>query len=144
VEIVQDHQGRINVFTLEKLTDVEFGHTLSLVMAGEMLDFLDTPKEIVLLTDLGRRFLQQDMVGRQAILREQLLKLDLFRFIMKRLECAPEKQLPKEIVEEDLVMRLLIRDVEPLFDTIVAWGRSGELFGYAPTTETLYLGEPES
>jgi NitT/TauT family transport system ATP-binding protein len=144
LEIVQDHQGRINVFTLEKLTDVEFGHTLSLVMAGEMLDFLDTPKEIVLLTDLGRRFLQQDMVGRQAILREQLLKLDLFRFIMKRLECAPEKQLPKEIVEEDLVMRLLIRDVEPLFDTIVAWGRSGELFGYAPTTETLYLGEPES
>ncbi|HEX4070598.1 MAG TPA: AAA-associated domain-containing protein, partial [Planctomycetaceae bacterium] len=91
----------------------------------------------------GRRFLQQDAPGRQAILREQLLKLDLFKFIVKRLECAPEKQLPKEIVEEDLVMRMLTRDIEPLFDTIVAWGRSGELFGYAPTTETLYLGEPQ-
>jgi len=144
MEIVQDYHGRVDVFTLEKRTDAEFGHTLALVMAGEMLDFLDTPKEIVLLTELGRRFLQQDMAGRQAILREQLLKLDLFRFIVKRLERAPEKQLPKEIVEEDLVMRLLIRDVEPLFDTIVSWGRSGELFGYAPTTETLYLAEPES
>jgi NitT/TauT family transport system ATP-binding protein len=143
MEIVQDRRGRVDVFTLEKLTDAEFGHTLALVMAGEMLDFLDTPKEIVLLTDLGRRFLQQDMAGRQKILREQLLKLDLFRFIVKRLQCAPEKQLPKEIIEEDLVMRLLIRDVEPLFDTIVSWGRSGELFGYAPTTETLYLTEPE-
>ena len=84
------------------------------------------------------------MANRQAILREQLLKLDLFRFIVKQLERAPQKQLPKEVVEEDLVMRLLTRDVEPLFDTIVAWGRSGELFGYAPTTETLYLPEPES
>jgi NitT/TauT family transport system ATP-binding protein len=143
LEIVQDHRGRVDVFTLERLTDVEFGHTLALVMAGEMLDFLDTPKEMVILTDLGRRFLQQDAPGRQAILREQLLKLDLFKFIVKRLECAPEKQLPKEIVEEDLVMRMLTRDIEPLFDTIVAWGRSGELFGYAPTTETLYLGEPQ-
>jgi NitT/TauT family transport system ATP-binding protein len=143
LEIVQDRRGRVDVFTLEKLTDAEFGHTLALVMAGEMLDFLDTPKEMVLLTDLGRRFLQQDIAGRQAILREQLLKLDLFRFIVKQLERAPEKRLPKEIIEEDLVMRLLIRDVEPLFDTIVSWGRYGELFGYAPTTETLYLGEPQ-
>ncbi len=143
LEIVQDHRGRVDVFTLERLTDVEFGHTLALVMAGEMLDFLDTPKEMVILTDLGRRFLQQDVPGRQAILREQLLKLDLFKFIVKRLEVRPEKQLPKEIVEEDLVMRMLTRDIEPLFDTIVAWGRSGELFGYAPTTETLYLGEPQ-
>jgi len=68
----------------------------------------------------------------------------LFRFIILRLERAPEKQLPKEIIEEDLVMRLLTRDVEPLFNTIVEWGRSSELFGYAPTTETLYLAEPES
>ena len=144
LEIVQDHRGRVDVFTLERLTDAEFGHTLALVMAGEMLDFLDTPKEIVILTDLGRRFLQQDAPGRQAILREQLLKLDLFNFIVKRLECAPEKQLPKEIVEEDLVMRMLTRDIEPLFDTIVAWGRSGELFGYSDATETLYLPQPES
>jgi NitT/TauT family transport system ATP-binding protein len=144
LEIVQDHNGRVDVFTLEKLTDVEFGHTLAVVMAGEMLDFLDTPKEMVLLTELGRRFLHQDAAGRQAILREQMLKLDLFRFIVLRLERAPQKQLPKEIVEEDLVMRLLTRDVEPLFNTIVEWGRSSELFGYAPTTETLYLAEPES
>lgn len=144
LEIVQDHRGRVDVFTLEKLTDAEFGHTLALVMAGEMLDFLDTPKEIVLLTDLGRRFLKEDAAGRQTILREQLLKLDLFRFIVLRLERAPEQQLPKEIIEEDLVMRLLTRDVEPLFETIVAWGRWGELFGYSDATETLYLPQPES
>jgi hypothetical protein len=38
-------------------------------------------------------------------------------------------------------MRMSTRDVEPLFDTIVNWGRSAELFGYSPTTEMLYLSE---
>ena len=47
----------VDVYTLEKLTDAEFGHTLALVMAGEILDFLDTPKEMVVLTELGRHFL---------------------------------------------------------------------------------------
>jgi NitT/TauT family transport system ATP-binding protein len=139
MEIVLDYKGRVDVFTLEKRTDAEFGHTLALVMAGEMLDFLDTPKEIVLLTDIGRRFLQQDIAGRQAILGEQLMKLDLFRLIVKRLQSAPERQLPKDFILEDLVMRVSAKDVEPLFDTIVAWGRSGELFGYDATTEILYL-----
>ena len=139
LEIVHDHQGKVDVFTLEKLTDAEFGHTLALVMAGEILDFLDTPKEMVVLTDLGRHFIVEDIADRKTILREQVLKLDLFRFLIKRLEAAPEHELPKEIVEEEMVMRMSTRDVEPLFDTIVNWGRSAELFGYSPTTEMLYL-----
>ncbi len=141
LEIVLDHQGRVDVFTLEKLTDAEFGHTLALVMAGEILDFLDTPKEMVVLTDLGRHFLVEDIADRKTILREQVLKLELFRFLIGRLQAAREHELPKEIVEEELVMRMSTRDVEPLFDTIVNWGRSAELFGYSPTTETLYLSE---
>jgi NitT/TauT family transport system ATP-binding protein len=143
MEIVQDYKGRVDVFTLEKVTGVEFGQTLALVMAGEVLAFLDTPREMVVLTDLGRKFLAEDIPDRKVILREQLLKLDLFRFLLSRIQAAPERQLPKDVVEEELVMRLLIKDVEPLFDTIVAWGRTAELFGYSPTTEMLYLGEPE-
>jgi hypothetical protein len=61
--------------------------------------------------------------------------------LISRLQAAREHELPKEIVEEELVMRMSTRDVEPLFDTIVNWGRSAELFGYSPTTETLYLSE---
>jgi NitT/TauT family transport system ATP-binding protein len=141
LEIVFDRKGKVDVFTLERLTDAEFGHTLALVMAGEILDLLETPKEMVVLTDLGRHFLVEDIADRKTILREQVLKLELFRFLIGRLQAAPQHELPKEIVEEELVMRLSTRDVEPLFDTVVNWGRSAELFGYSPTTETLYLSE---
>ncbi len=92
LEIVLDHQGRVDVFTLEKLTDAEFGHTLALVMAGEILDFLDTPKEMVVLTDLGRHFLVEDIADRKTILREQVLKLELFRFLIGRLQAAREHE----------------------------------------------------
>jgi len=66
LEIVLDHQARLTFFTLEKLTDAEFGHTLALVMAGEILDFLETPKEMVVLTELGRIFLVEDIADRKT------------------------------------------------------------------------------
>ncbi|HWB52630.1 MAG TPA: ABC transporter ATP-binding protein, partial [Tepidisphaeraceae bacterium] len=53
LEIVADHNGQMDVFTLDHLTDYDFGYTLSVIKAGEMLDFLDTPKNKVLLTELG-------------------------------------------------------------------------------------------
>jgi NitT/TauT family transport system ATP-binding protein len=54
MEIVRDHGGQMDVFNLDQLTEYDFGHTLAVVKAGEMLEFLDTPKNQVLLTDLGR------------------------------------------------------------------------------------------
>ena len=48
--IVRDTGGSMDVFRLDALTDYDFGHTLSVVKTGEMLDFLDTPKNRVALT----------------------------------------------------------------------------------------------
>ena len=42
----------ISTSRLDALTDYDFGHTLAVVKAGEMLDFLDTPKNRVVLTVL--------------------------------------------------------------------------------------------
>jgi NitT/TauT family transport system ATP-binding protein len=55
------------------------------------------------------------------------------------LEQAPEKRLPKEIIEEELAVRLTTENVEQLFQTLVGWGRFAELFGYSTDTHMLYL-----
>jgi NitT/TauT family transport system ATP-binding protein len=146
MEIVHDHGARMNVFQLDELTSCDFGHTLAVVMAGEMLDFLDTPREMVLLTDLGKRLLASDMNGRKTLFREQLLRLGLFRFLLQMLNKAEDRKLERDIVEEEFVLRLGIRaeEAERLFDTIVAWGRFGELLGCAPATRALYLAQPGS
>jgi NitT/TauT family transport system ATP-binding protein len=143
MEMVHDRGGRVNVFALNQLTDFDFGHTLAVVMAGEMLDFLDTPREIVLLTDLGRRFLRHDINGRKALFRDQLLKLPLFSTLVKRLEKAGEHEMPRDLVEEDLVLHsaATAATAADLFEKIVAWGRFGELLGYSPDAEMLHLME---
>jgi NitT/TauT family transport system ATP-binding protein len=149
MEIIRDHGGEMDVFGLDQLTDYDFGHTLAVVKAGEMLDFLDTPKNKVLLTDIGRQFLDGDINARKALFREQLKKLGTFRFVIRLLEEAKDHRLQRDVVVEELAIRLTTEDIEKMFKTVVAWGRFAELFGYSPDEEVLYLdteasGSPES
>jgi NitT/TauT family transport system ATP-binding protein len=50
--------------------------------------------------------------------------------------------LSKEIVEEELCVRLCTEDIPKLIDVIINWGRYAELFGYSPDAERLYLDQP--
>jgi NitT/TauT family transport system ATP-binding protein len=143
MEIVQDRGGRIDVFLLSKITHSELSQTFALVIAGELLEFLETPREIVVLTERGRQFLAGDASARKTIFREQVLKLGLFHFLLARLESAQTRRLPKDVVEEEIVMRLVVDDIETLFDSIVSWGRFGDLFRYDARAETLYLADSE-
>jgi len=144
MEIVKAHGGRMDVFELDDMTDYEFGQTLGVIKAGEMLDFLDTPKNAVLLTDLGRRFLSGDANSRKSLINQQLRLLGTFRFVIQILEEAANKRLPKDVVVEELVIRLSTQNPEQLFDTVVLWGRYAELFGYEPQSEMLYLDQPQT
>jgi len=150
MEIVKDHGvnggGRVDVFTLDQMTDYDFGRTLAVVKAGEMLDFLDTPRNWVLLTDIGREFLASDINGRKAIFNRQLRQLGTFQFVINILQEAKDSRLPADIVQEELVMRMPSEDVDEQFKTVVGWGRFAELFGFDADEQMLYLdrGEPQS
>jgi NitT/TauT family transport system ATP-binding protein len=142
MEIVRDRGGRVDVFELDQMTDCDFGQTLSIVKAGEMLDFLDTPRNMVVLQRLGNQFLDADINARKKIFAEQLRKLGTFRFLIQILQENPEHQLPADVVQEELVVRLPTQDVQKLFDTVIMWGRFAELIGYSPETERVYLAQP--
>jgi NitT/TauT family transport system ATP-binding protein len=140
--ILRDHGGQMDVFNLDQLTDYDFGHTLAVVKAGEMLEFLDSPKNLVVLTDAGRQFLDADVNARKLLFRQQLEKLGTFRFVRQLLEESAGHALSKEIVEEELCVRLCTEDIPKLIDVIINWGRYAELFGYEPDSEKLYLDQP--
>ena len=142
MEIVRDHGGRWTSSHWTSITDYDFGHTLAVVKAGEMLDFLDTPKNVVVLTELGNRFLDADINVRKVIFNEQLQKLGTFRFLIQILNESKDQQLPADVVHEELVIRLPTQDVEKVFETVILWGRFAELIGYSPETETVFLEQP--
>jgi NitT/TauT family transport system ATP-binding protein len=139
MEIVRDHGGEMDVFSLDQLTDYDFGHTLAVVKAGEMMDLLDTPKNKVILVALGRKYLDGDSNARKLLLRDQLKKLGTFQFVIRLLEEAKDHRLHRDVVIEELAIRLTTEDIERMFQTVVAWGRFAELFGYSPNEEVLYL-----
>ena len=142
MEIINDRGGKMDVFALDKMTDYDFGQTLAVVKAGEMLEFFDTPKNNVVITELGRRFLDMDINPRKVLLNEQLRKLSTFQYVVRILEEAKGKQLPQDVVMEELAIRLPTQDTEALFKTIVGWGRFAELFGYSHNAEMLSLEVP--
>jgi NitT/TauT family transport system ATP-binding protein len=141
MEIVRDNGAQMDVFRLDALTEYDFGHTLSVVKVGEMLDFLDTPKNRVVLTPLGTKFLDADINGRKILLNQQLQTLGIFRFVVQILREAKDQRLPQEIMQEELVMRLPTEDVEGMTKTLIGWGRFAELIGYSQEDDMVYLDQ---
>jgi NitT/TauT family transport system ATP-binding protein len=140
LEILADKGGEMDVFALDALTDYEFGTTIAVVKAGELLDLLETPRNRVFLTPLGRAYIAGDPNVRKRLLHGQLRELPTFRFVLGLLERAPEKRLSAAAVKEALAAKLPgAEPIDRLFQTIVTWSRYAELFGYNATSEELYL-----
>ena len=141
LEYLDARGGREEIFRIAGDTRYEFGRILAIAEAAEMLDFVDTPKRLVVLAAEGKRFVQAHPGDRQAIWREALLKLRLFRLIRETLDRAPNHTVDAFSVYEMLVLWLPQENYERLFDTLVGWGRFGGLFEYDEQLRRLSLPE---
>ena len=136
LEFLDGQSGRSDLFNVASHTQVSFERVLPIVKAAEMLDFVDTPKRMVILTPLGQRFVNAGMDERKDIWKAQLLELKLFRVVRDMVEHA-DGELAKEDLVHELVARLPKEDPEHTFETLVAWARFGELFAYREDQERL-------
>lgn len=141
LELLRHGAGAMDVFELDELTDYDFGRTLGVIKAGEMLHLVDTPGNRVQLTEIGQALLVADTSARKETLHRQLSTLKTFQLVLRILGNADETRLPREVVVEQLAMCLPSADPEQLFDTIVDWARYAELFGYEPETSMLYIDQ---
>jgi NitT/TauT family transport system ATP-binding protein len=139
LEILDDHNGTIDIFDLAQKTGKDFGSTITVVKAAELLDFVDTPKHNVVFTDTGKQFLKGDVNNRKLLFKQQMLSLRLFEVVSGMLRRTESLNLSEEIVLEQLAILLPNEDVEKLFETMVGWARYGELFGYNADDKVLYL-----
>ncbi len=129
LELLETLGGSCDLFQVVSHTHVPFEKVLTTVKGLEMLELVDTPKRSVELTALGRRFVQGGMDERKLIWRDQLMELKLFRVVQEMLELR-EGVLAREELIQEIASRLPMEDPEVTFETIVAWGRFGELFAY--------------
>jgi NitT/TauT family transport system ATP-binding protein len=135
VEYLDAHGSREDVFRIAQDTNEEFGHVINVVKAAEMLDLVDTPKRMVELTPAGTRFVKAAVHDRHALWQKQLLAIGLFKDASEMLAHAPGHTLDRDVVLETIALRLPAEDCEKTFDTLVRWGRFGNLLTYDEADE---------
>jgi len=145
LEILADRGGQEDLFTIDALTDYEFGRTIAVVKAAEMLGFVDTPGDLVRLTDAGREMVNAAPPEKRALFQRRLLTLGVFAELLRFLARDPDRLRTGEEVRQFLSEKLPGQSVREIFETIVYWGRYGQLFEYdQPSDEMgLYAGREE-
>jgi NitT/TauT family transport system ATP-binding protein len=138
LEYLDARGGKEDVFRIATETDKEFGDILKVVKAAELLDFVDTPKRMVVLTPDGQRFMKATSQERQNIWKEQLLKLRLFKQVNDMLSKHPRKKLDAELVQEVIVLNLPSENLEKTFATFIHWTHYGNLFAYDEDTQKIF------
>ncbi len=127
-EILHKHGDEMNFFELEEFSEAELGQTILAVKAAELLGFVETPGDLVKLTELGKDFIGKSISERQFILRNQVLNLGVFRLICNAIDESPERLARSELIEHLIGPRLPHEPLTTLLETIGSWGRySGTL-----------------
>lgn len=144
LEVLDGAGGKMDIFKLATETASEFGHSLAVTKTAELLDFVDTPRQTVAFTELGRRFMKADTAERKELFSQQVRSLRIFQTLLSWLEEVPEKQLERDAVISKLQTFFPNEKLDHLFDTLVAFGRYAEIIAFNAKLGMLSLPKPET
>lgn len=137
LEVLDDRGGREDVFRLAADMGREYAQMMNVVKAAELLDLVDTPKQLVVMTEAGKHYLKADAAERKLLFAKALDQLNVFKFVLTALE-KRHRRCDADLVREELAVQLPFEDTERLFNTIVSWGRNGDLFDYEAASDQLF------
>ena len=140
IEHLYARGGQQDVFHICDETNRPFASIIAVVKAAEMLDLIETPGHMVVLTPKGKEFAEAGLERRRAIWREQLLALQLFRTVYDVVLRSPEKPSTAISSWRRSSPGCLTRTTNR-FSTRSSAGRaSGRLFHYDETVQRITLG----
>jgi NitT/TauT family transport system ATP-binding protein len=139
LEILSDHGGQQDLFELDAITAYDFGQTITVVKAAEILGFVETPGDLVRLTESGRAMLAAPPPEKKLLFRKQLLTLGLFAAVVRYLASEPDVARSGDDVKQFIAERLPGSAPADLFRTLVGWGRYGQIFHYDAQADELSL-----
>ena len=130
LELLHQRAGEEDIVRIAEATNQEFGRIILVVKAAELLGFVDTPLQMVVLTAKGRRFVEARVEERKLLWQEQLLTLQLFREVYEVVQRQPGHSIDSDFVLETIIAHMPYENYEKIFNTFIRWARFGELFTY--------------
>ncbi len=137
IEAVGTRGGDVEFFRLTAELGRTFTRALLAVKAAELLGFLSTPADHLVLTDLGRKFFSAPRKGRKQLFRTQVLQLALVKRLREMLEHSEERHLAKDLLLEECAIQCPQEDPKRLLRILINWGRFADLWSYQPADATL-------
>ena len=139
LEAVASEGGEVNALKIAQKMMRDAVHILMMTHAAEMIGLVDTPKNVIILTERGNEFVHGDVNHRKKLIHNHMLELPLVKVLREKLGESTNLSISKDTAETMIHSLLPNESPESVLDTLIQWGRFGELLGYSDDTKTVYL-----
>ena len=143
LELVADRGGRDDLYHLGSELMLEVDDLLPVTEAAELVGLALVREGDLCLTDLGRRYTDEDAAGRKQIVAARIRDLPLFAVIRRVLTGKRNHTMRREFFVEVVARELGEARAEEQVDAAVSWGRWAELFAYDQAAEEFYFPDED-
>ncbi|MCX7832482.1 MAG: AAA-associated domain-containing protein [Actinobacteria bacterium] len=142
LEFLNDFKSqKEDLFELAKMLNMDIDEFSPIVDAAEILGFVRIEDGDIILTEIGKKFIDADINERKLIFKERLKKVKIFKDLLKFLHTNKDLMADREKVTELFEEELTHEDAEKLLNVIIDWGRFAELLGYNADAEEIYIDQ---
>jgi len=145
VELVYAKGGREDIYQLGRDLQLEADDLLPLIDAAVLLDLAHTQEGDLILTEVGRRFAEADVLEEKQIFRQQALEhVRMLQQIVHDLQQDEDHVVPEQVYIDQLKEHFSENEAWAQLETIIDWGRYAELFSYVEERGVFRLEDPET
>jgi NitT/TauT family transport system ATP-binding protein len=141
LELVDDHGGREDLYNMGGDLLLEVDDLLPITDAAELLGFATVTEADLVITPLGKQFVDGDAEDRKALFYEQIRQLPVFAMTARVLRAKRNKTMNLQFFAEMLEDQFGPEDGPAQVKTLISLGRYAELFHFDAGAEELYLDE---
>lgn len=142
LEILEDHEGREDLYSLAEESGMEVDDLLPIVEASTLLGFASLHEGNVAISPEGKAFVEADILYRKVLFRDAAVRrvalLSQMDSILKR---KSDHSIAVEFFHDILDEHFSEDEVKQQLETALHWGRYAEIFDYDSKTGRLFLPE---
>jgi len=128
-----------DIYMLENDLGIDPDSLLLLVEAAELFGFVSIAKGDIELTPLGQTFAEASILTRKEIFASRARRLPMMKWLLAMLNRAEKQQLKSGVLKTALSLEFPPEEADEQIDTLIEWGRYGELLTYDDGSEEITL-----
>ena len=134
LEMLEDHNGRYEVYRLADELSLEIDHLLPIVDAAKVLGFLTVEEGAASITHLGSAYANAEGLRQREIFREAgTTEVLLIRQILRAVASKNDHSVPEEFFHDMLDEQFSEEETIRQLETAVSWGRYAQIFDFDAT-----------